>query len=203
MANWCSTNIIISGNDTVKMRNLFDEFCKAEQEYAKSDFSFWEGKLLIHCGMTESDACLENCRGDIVDLELSDDGYDIYIDQEDAWEPHLGPVLRMIVEFYPEALLQYEAYEPSDEICCGNKPGFENNYIVDVFEPDKVPVAFQFVSSSEPLLASCFQNLLLNEFPDKPKDTPLSELISLFEDEFGEYLSVHKCEYVDAFEFAW
>ncbi len=135
------------------------------------------------------------CRGSVVYAEISADGEQIDIAQDDAWGPQLDPVCEMVERYAPNADIVYTAIEPGCEVFITSDPEKAGQWLIDVQDPDGLPDCIKDLDWSliddKKAREIAFEALgiLPNEY------TQTRSLMEVLDAKFTDNISVHQMEY--------
>lgn len=192
MPNWCSTTYQIQGN----VNEISCLKANLRQATSKSDIenswgNMWLGNLLTYCGVTEDEIMNGDysCRGEITDMDITDNDV-ITIDTDTAWAPMHDAIRMMVERFAPNANVYYTAIEPGCEIYYRNYEDPDEEFIFDVWEHSELPddlwdIDYTFMS----------ENQLRETLIPIVGDGTTEELIERIEEEYGDYLAIHRFDY--------
>lgn len=186
MANYCSTQITISGEES-DIDILYLHLERA-LKYAEKQNKDWLGNILCYLG---EDPENYSCRGCVIYMEKQNES--IIIDTETAWVPMLVPFRLMIDKYAPEVDMVYTAEELGTGIFCTNDPA-EDEYYIDAFYyegDDNFPAN----------LVTCESYLSKRELYKElvtatNRNGSMEDLIQELQDEF-EHFRVYEMEYVE------
>lgn len=172
MANWCWTNIEITG--AINEINALDKHIH-KALYEEVEHPGWIGNMIEYIGKTTEGI---SCRGSVSDIykypqksrkKLSSE---MCICQEDAWEPHLAPIVLFCEKYAPNVEILYQAEEPGCGLYLTNIDDLAGRW--DVYVEDgpltdiNVPIT---TSELKDALEECFgSGLSFDELLEKARD---------------------------------
>lgn len=197
MANICVTDLKIFGPKE-ELDIIEDLFIKLYGEHCDSNDT-WVGRI-VEDGLKMS-ADYMCTRGSVVYFDrISDTEFDV--SQDDKWNPQLDAYRILIDEKHlNNTYITYVAVEPGCVIYLSNNDDYVGKYLVDIYEPNEVPVPFQRYDYDFVEPRDLYQSLLECTDMDEPfSPENFAALMKRFHDEYGDYCSIHEIEYCDVDE---
>lgn len=166
MANTCFTDITINGNIN-EINSLWRHLNEALPEQSDG----WIGNLIKYIGKPTEGV---SCRGTVTyTSKMGNES--ICISQEDAWEPHLAPIVLFCEKYAPRVEILYEAEEGGCGLYLTNNNDMAGKWIVYA---DHGPLE----DIDSPITTSELMYKLNSLFGN---DDNLEKLIEKAEDEYG------------------
>lgn len=145
MANYCSTSVVIYGNEkhVEDLFNKLERLKNGKESRVKNTFGkLWEGNLLDICGIDWESVI---CRGSIEDYFMmtdSESGVCLRLDQSDAWEPNVKYLDRIIEKQGYKLKYVYLAEEPGNNLYVTSdteKKFFSDRYKIEFIALADIP----------------------------------------------------------------
>lgn len=193
MPNWCCTNITITHNDEMKIKE-FSRLLREWTSFDRRENGFghkWLGNVVLGSGVGTVDAERGTdlrCRGRIVDYYLSDN--ELVINTETAWVPMLKMWLKVLEKYLPNAELIYNAEECGCGLSYTNDPTLVGKYILDYYGDGGFESIWE---ADKDTVIEVLQEML------DTMETSVERLIEMAYDNDLE-MSIHEWKYADASE---
>ena len=122
------------------VKELYDQILKATElgSTVKNDFGkTWLGTLVERLlGVDPRDPDKYICRGTLCSFGLNEEGSEICLETDTAWEPMLKMWIDIVDKYSPGAEILYTAEEPGNGIYYTNDPEYENKFCINSWVDD-------------------------------------------------------------------
>ena len=195
MPNWCATTITLNCNNKKNAKFIYKNIEKwISSTKVDNSWGFnWLGNILINSGLYDSeDTNFPRCRGCITYLDKYEE--QVVIDTETAWVP----MLRMWTEVCDKVFtgmvneIMYTAEEPGCNLYWTNDPALLDQWIFDSSGETEYDLSEKELR--ERLLE--FLPKEVRKWHDCDDIYALAELCEKMQTDEGDYLWVHKYEFV-------